>query len=196
MQPAHPDQAQPARRLGNDAKDQIRRAALDLFISRGYEGTSVRDIAAELGITASALYYHFRNKEEIATSLVRTRQDELRALADWVSAQPRTPDLPRRTVLRWIDHVTPDQLQAMRFAQSNQPFMRQYGRGGPIRDGFDRVIDALAGDDATPAERLRLHMLFDTVAAALRASQYIQVPDEQVLAEARRAAIALTEPAG
>jgi len=46
-------------------KTKIRKIASTLFSQYGYKGTSVRKIAAEVGIRESALYNHFKNKEEI-----------------------------------------------------------------------------------------------------------------------------------
>ncbi len=46
-------------------KTKIRKVASTLFSQYGYKGTSVRKIAAEVGIRESALYNHFKNKEEI-----------------------------------------------------------------------------------------------------------------------------------
>ena len=45
--------------------EQIIRIATRLFARRGYEGTSLRDIADEAKITKAALYYHFPNKEAL-----------------------------------------------------------------------------------------------------------------------------------
>jgi len=42
-----------------DTRQRIIDIALELFATRGYAGTSMRDIAAELGVTKAALYYHF-----------------------------------------------------------------------------------------------------------------------------------------
>jgi AcrR family transcriptional regulator len=42
-----------------------------LFASRGYLGTSTRDIAAAVGIRQPSLYSHFRSKQEIAEELLR-----------------------------------------------------------------------------------------------------------------------------
>ncbi len=39
--------------------------ALDLFIAQGFDGTSLRQIADELGVTKAALYYHFTSKDDI-----------------------------------------------------------------------------------------------------------------------------------
>lgn len=44
--------------------------ATDLFARRGYEGTSVRAIADEMGIESGSLYSHIANKEEILLEIV------------------------------------------------------------------------------------------------------------------------------
>lgn len=51
-------------------RDAILDAAADLFIEKGYAGTSLRDVADRAGIGRTALYHHFRNKEEILSLLV------------------------------------------------------------------------------------------------------------------------------
>ena len=45
-------------------------AAAALFRERGFAATSMQEIADAAGLTRPALYYHFRNKEEILESLV------------------------------------------------------------------------------------------------------------------------------
>ena len=47
--------------------------ALKLFTEQGYEATSLREIAEALGVTKAALYYHFRTKDDIVTSLIEDR---------------------------------------------------------------------------------------------------------------------------
>jgi AcrR family transcriptional regulator len=44
-------------------------AASQLFLQQGFGGTTMQDIAAELGVTRTAVYYYYKNKEEILTSL-------------------------------------------------------------------------------------------------------------------------------
>lgn len=48
-----------------NTKDIILYKSLTLFSQKGYEGISMRDIAAAVGIKASSLYNHFKSKEEI-----------------------------------------------------------------------------------------------------------------------------------
>lgn len=50
---------------GISTKEKILKTATNLFCEFGYKGASVRKIASEVGIRESALYNHFKNKEEI-----------------------------------------------------------------------------------------------------------------------------------
>ncbi len=52
-------------------KTKIRKVATALFSQYGYKGTSVRKIASEVGIRESALYNHFKNKEEIFLDIAK-----------------------------------------------------------------------------------------------------------------------------
>ena len=51
-------------------KERILDAALDMFARRGYDGTNLRDLAASLGLSKSALYRHFASKEAMWDALV------------------------------------------------------------------------------------------------------------------------------
>ncbi len=46
-------------------RDRMLRAAARCFNEKGYSGSSLRDVAAILGLTDAALYYYVRNKEEL-----------------------------------------------------------------------------------------------------------------------------------
>ena len=46
-------------------KDRILKAAAHCFNQKGYAGTSLKDVADQLGLTDPALYYYVRNKEEL-----------------------------------------------------------------------------------------------------------------------------------
>lgn len=93
----------------------ILQAALRLFVTRGYAETTIRDLAAEVGLTSAALYYHFPNKEACLEALVTPYledvdemlrkhpagstaldQKERRALlSEYLALLMRSPDLTR-----------------------------------------------------------------------------------------------------
>ena len=53
-----------------ETKELIQEAALDLFSRKGFDSSSVRDIAAQIGIKDSSLYFHFKSKQAILDSLM------------------------------------------------------------------------------------------------------------------------------
>ncbi len=53
-----------------ERKDKILEIAKQEFIEKGFSGASMRNIAKKVGITATALYRHYKNKEEIFEAVV------------------------------------------------------------------------------------------------------------------------------
>jgi TetR/AcrR family transcriptional regulator, regulator of cefoperazone and chloramphenicol sensitivity len=74
-----------------DTANRILAVAVELFASRGYAGTSIRDITDRLQITKAALYYHFASKEEILAALISPFREDLRALLEAADAGELSP---------------------------------------------------------------------------------------------------------
>jgi AcrR family transcriptional regulator len=64
----------------SETKERIRVVARQLFAEKGVQRTSLQDIAAQLGITKPALYYHFASREELVRSIISPFIDESEAL--------------------------------------------------------------------------------------------------------------------
>jgi AcrR family transcriptional regulator len=61
----------PIRKSGEPAtNDKIIDAAILLFSERGYEGTSMKQIAQAVGLTESAIYRHFKGKEDLLAEII------------------------------------------------------------------------------------------------------------------------------
>ena len=56
--------------MEKNTKEKILEEALKLFARSGYMGTSMNDIASQLGVTKAALYKHYSSKQEILDSIV------------------------------------------------------------------------------------------------------------------------------
>lgn len=54
-----------------NTKEKITKSSIELFSVLGYKGTTVRKIAAAVGIKQSALYNHFENKEDIFNQIIK-----------------------------------------------------------------------------------------------------------------------------
>lgn len=89
-----------------DTKARILNAALDLFSVNGYEGVSVKQIAAAVGIKDSSLYKHFASKREIFDTLLASTNDRFaRTVAHYQLSQgemARQARLYGQRDLRWL----------------------------------------------------------------------------------------------
>lgn len=66
-------------RIGDTTEQQVRRAAVDLFASRGFHATGIRQLAETVGINSSTLYHYMGTKEDLLFAIV---QDSSRRLID------------------------------------------------------------------------------------------------------------------
>ena len=78
--------ARPPNADGQRTRQAILDAALELFAEKGYFGTSLRDVAAMVGVRESALYNYFASKDALFTALIdadqHTKLERLSALAE------------------------------------------------------------------------------------------------------------------
>ena len=55
----------------DERQDQILRAAAELFVKHGYGGTSIRDIAHQVGLLPGSIYHYFPSKEDLFVAIHR-----------------------------------------------------------------------------------------------------------------------------
>ncbi|MET2718688.1 helix-turn-helix domain-containing protein [Streptomyces harbinensis] len=183
------------RRSGQDTKARIQEVALALFTERGYESTSMREIAERLHITKAALYYHFKNKEDIVVSLFGRQMAAVDDLIDWAAGQPPGPELRREVIERWIALSTELGVRMFRFAMTNQHVLRELK---PRREGaferFQVLLDVITDPDAPVAEQLRTRMALLSVQMCLMAGRGLDVTDEELTGAARELSLELLGP--
>ena len=77
-----------------ETRERILDAALRLFRDKGFDETTMRDVAAEAGVATGGAYYYFRSKEELVMALYARTSDDARTLMPAALAQSR--DLKKR----------------------------------------------------------------------------------------------------
>jgi AcrR family transcriptional regulator len=91
-----PRTAEQNQALREESRARIVAAALRLFGANGYEGTSVRMIAAEAGVAQGLMYSHFAGKEELLRAIFQQSiQDVYASFAAAEAGDPAQPPVAR-----------------------------------------------------------------------------------------------------
>src|SRR5687768_13051 len=157
---------QPARRgrPGYD-RESLLRVAVEVFNERGYDGTSMEDLAQTLGITKSAIYHHVRSKDELLGLAVDHALDGLFEAAEDATeadgrAVERLEQLVRASIAVLVDRL-PFVTLLLRVRGNTEVERAALAR----RRRFDRIVADMAeaaaaeGDlrpDVDPAVTARL----------------------------------------
>ncbi|WP_456451188.1 TetR/AcrR family transcriptional regulator, partial [Hydrogenimonas sp.] len=86
--------------MRENRKELILATAARHFSARGYDATSLEDVAAEVGVTKPAIYYHFKDKSALYESVLLGR---LRRLADSLEEAVGAIDGPREKLRLYIE---------------------------------------------------------------------------------------------
>jgi AcrR family transcriptional regulator len=156
----------------NTTTSAILAAGHKLFGSRGFEATSIDDIAAEAGVAKGAVYHHFKSKEEIFTRVL----DDVQAR---IAAMPPPPalrkiadplDLMAAAVLHYLNTATAPGIKQILLMDG--PAVTGWRKWREIDDrhfgaGAKRALAHVLGPKVRPAELDALtHLLMGMVMEA------------------------------
>lgn len=99
-----------------DSRAAILNAAKRLFMQDGFRGISMRQIAEAVGVTKAALYYHFRDKEDLFVAIVEQYLLEMAALIEQVAADNTDARRQISDFVRRILEQPPEQRSIIRLA--------------------------------------------------------------------------------
>lgn len=147
-----------------DTAERIRLAAVELFAERGYDGTSVRDIATRAGVRKALVFYHHTSKADLYGGIVRQYYAEHRAAlrAAFAVEAPMRERL-HGVIDAYVDYISENRL----FPRLIQHHIA--GSSAPpeiVQEGVGSLIEvtraALAGfaPDTGPMSSRHLHMTF------------------------------------
>lgn len=178
-----------------DTRAQLQSVALELFAERGYDGTSLREIAERLGITKAAVYYHFRSKDELLASLIEDFLDQLEDLVTWGRAQPRRSATRIEVLGRYNGLLSGRTAELARFLREGPSAIRGLDLGIRIAQRYLELFDVLSPPGELVDGRLRARVALSSL--HLGATPDPQHPGDEVQRRATALAIAaqVLEPA-
>jgi AcrR family transcriptional regulator len=149
-------------------KDRILVIAGRLFAQQGYTGTSIADIARELGTTTAALYYHFSSKAEILSALLAEPMTAYRRIIESLdSGRPAPADL----LGAFID-LTTDSRDLATVIDRDPAVLAMIDEHLPrtSEELTGQVLAALAGPSADRAAMIRASAAFGVIKTATLAA--------------------------
>ena len=123
--------------------------AARVFAKRGYDQTSIKDVADELGVAAGGLYHYFSGKEELLIAICDELMDPLLAEARRTLDEHEAPEPRLRALVRlWVRHVVEHRDHMLVFQQVRHAIERgdQWRRVRKSRKDFERLVDAVLAE--------------------------------------------------
>ena len=126
-------------------RERILEEAVKLFYERGFSGTTLDDIAAELGVTKPFIYTHFRSKVDLLAALCQpTIELSLAAVAAAAASDGPPPDRLYRAVSGFTRVVLQRQANiAIYFREEKSLGKDALDSINMLRKQFDRVLSGL-----------------------------------------------------
>ena len=150
----------------SSTKQRILGIARELFARQGYTGTSIADIARELGTSTAALYYHFPSKADILRGLIAEPLTAYTRLLG--SLQERQP--PTGELLGALIDLAADSRELAAVIDRDPAVLEMITEQLPESAQMnERLIEAL-GPGADRAAVIRAHAAFGVVKNATMAA--------------------------
>ena len=175
---------------------RIARLALDRFRVDGFVGTSIADLAGDLGVSKAAIYYHYRSKDTLLHHLIDPLLDAIDACIHDHTTPTAAARTPRQlldaylTVLLAHREVVP--LIATDVAVLNHP------RIGPrLRAQNQQLRTLLVAPDTSASGRLRAEAALGAIWRPLIAEPQVDLTDpahQHTLIDAAVAALQPSRP--
>ena len=130
-----------------ETRQRILDAAREMFVRHGYEATTMRAIADRIEYTATAIYHHFRNKDELMMELATTDFRALAAAFQRIGQIEDPLERLRRVGEAYVDFALEHPMQYQLMFMTPHPLMNVKGitRGDPSQDAYAFLRQVAAG---------------------------------------------------
>lgn len=115
-------------KLGTGRRGELLTLACGLFAEKGFQATTVRDIAEAAGILSGSLYHHFDSKETMVDEIIRSFQDELFAEYDAIMATNSGPREKLAAIIVTSFESIHNHRDAVAIYQHESKYLQQFDR--------------------------------------------------------------------
>ncbi|MEU6207852.1 TetR/AcrR family transcriptional regulator [Micromonospora musae] len=164
------------RRTEPETRGEILTAATRRFAATGYRGTSLQDIATEVGCSKATVLYHFANKEALLTELMAPAIAMLQSLDD--SLVGLTGREAQQTAAAGFIDLAVRFRREIAVLRGEFPELLQQPAFAHIQRISERMRDALAGHSAQPAARIAALVLLAGISEGC--AEFVDVPDDEL----------------
>lgn len=181
---------------GGGTKQAIRDAAVKLFVAKGFEPTSLREVADAVGITKASLYYHYSSKLDLLVAIIDPILDHLRTLVADIADAPYDAE-GRRSVLRaYVRGMMRHRDAGALILRDTAAIFNAMGDRYPeLWDAHQALRVWLAGPEPTAEAKLRAAAALEILSVALVSMEMVpDAPDELVESTLLDAATGVLEP--
>jgi AcrR family transcriptional regulator len=135
-------------------RERILEEAVKLFYERGFTGTTLDDIAAELGVTKPFIYTHFRSKVDLLAALCKPTIEMSHDAVARAAKGPGTPtDRLHRAIVDFTQVVLSRQANiAIYFREEKNLAPEALAEINALRRQFDRVLSKLLAEGVAAGE--------------------------------------------
>lgn len=159
--------------MDGDTRETIRAVALELFSDKGFEQTSLREIAERVGLTKASLYYHYSSKQALLLAVVEPMITGWRSIVDDTGRMAHSPDAVRQVVERCLDVFLRNRSVAGIFQRDAAGVAVVLGSLWDDMVALGRrLVGWLAGPAPTAADRLRAVAAMEVLGAVLSSATY------------------------
>ncbi|MFJ4656243.1 TetR/AcrR family transcriptional regulator [Nocardia sp. NPDC088792] len=167
---------------GRSTKDAIREAAIQLFSSKGFEQTSLREVADAVGITKASLYYHYASKVDLLIAIIEPMFEDLRALVESLDTRPHSPQSVREVLTVQVDSMLRNRRTGVLCMRDTVAIVNALGNRYPdLLELHRRMCRWVAGPDADDATLLRAASAMEVLSTALMSQEIVpNAPEREI----------------
>ena len=145
--------------MTEDSRTRILRTALVMFAERGYHAVSVREISEQVGLTKTAVLYHFPSKSDIVVALVEPLLADTEAMLESVRSiqnpQARGWAVAEGLIDTWLQHRS-----LLRVHMQDQALSADTATYVRLRDIALTAQELIAGPGADFTARVRAAQVY------------------------------------